>query len=159
MDEYSPNKSEDSQSQTSDNQPPAGEGAGPGGCEQVAQPEGQGAGPAEAGEAVGVLDKDTRLWGMLCHLAGLLGWIGPLVIWLIKREDHPFIDAQGKAALNFQISIMIYAFAASLLVLAIIGFILLPAIGIFNLIMIVMASMKANEGQSYRYPLSFQFIK
>lgn len=147
MEDHTPNKSEQSQPQTPDEQQSAAQ-AGPSPVPLAAE--------APAGAA---LDKDTRLWGMLCHLGGLFGWIGPLIIWLIKREDHPFIDAQGKAALNFQISMAIYSIVAGVLVLVFVGIILLVALGIFNLIMVIMASIKANEGQSYRYPLTIQFIK
>ncbi|OPX33762.1 orotate phosphoribosyltransferase [candidate division KSB1 bacterium 4484_188] len=98
------------------------------------------------------LSQDIRLWAMLCHLIALAGFvipfgniIGPLVVWMIKREESPFIDYHGKEALNFQISMSIYIIAAAILVLIAIGILLLVALGIFGLIMIVIASMKANS--------------
>ena len=105
--------------------------------------------------------------GMLCHLlalCGLLGIplgniIGPLVIWLIKREECPFVDACGKEALNFQISMTIYLFVSILLALVVIGFVLLPVIIITNLVLTVIASIRASEGTHYRYPLTIRFIK
>ena len=109
-------------------------------------------------------EKEARMWGMLCHLAGLAmflvppvgGIIGPLIVWLVKKDQHPFIDTQGKAALNFQISVAIYGIVCFFLV---IGILLLPALGIFTLVMIIMAAIKANEGVSFKYPLTIRFLK
>lgn len=104
---------------------------------------------------------------MLCHLlafCGLLGVpfgniLGPLVIWLIKREESPFVDACGKEALNFQISMTIYTLIAGLLILAAVGLVLLPAIIIVNVIFTIIASIRASEGKIYQYPLTIRFIK
>jgi uncharacterized Tic20 family protein len=112
-------------------------------------------------------EKDARTWAMLCHLGGLGVYIipsvghiiAPLIFWLIKKDESPFVDDQGKESLNFQISITIYALVALLLTLVIIGFILLPAVGIFDLIMVIIAAVKANSGEKYRYPLCIRFIK
>jgi uncharacterized Tic20 family protein len=130
------------------------------------QPVGQSVGQPPM-SAEGELSKDVKMWGMLCHLAALAGLIGipfgnvigPLVIWLIKKEVHPFIDEQGKKVLNFQISMMIYIVISILLMFFVIGFILLAGIAILNLIMIIMNSIKANNGEETNYPLSIQFIK
>jgi len=105
--------------------------------------------------------------GMLCHLLALCGLLGiplgnilgPLVIWLIKREDCPFVDACGKEALNFQISMTIYIIVSGLLALVLIGLILLPAIIIVNLVLTIIASIRASEGTNYRYPFTIRFIK
>jgi uncharacterized Tic20 family protein len=112
-------------------------------------------------------NKEARTMGMLCHLlalCGLLGVpfghiIGPLVIWLIKREESPFIDACGKEALNFQISMTLYIIVSALLAFVIIGFILLPAILLINLVLTIIASIKASEGTFYQYPLTIRFIR
>jgi uncharacterized Tic20 family protein len=111
-------------------------------------------------------EKEARTWAMLCHLGALAGYIipfghiiAPLVIWLIKKDESPFVDDQGKESLNFQISITIYALAATLLTAIIVGFILLPAVVIFDLVMIIVAAVKANDGERYRYPLCIRFIK
>ncbi len=117
--------------------------------------------------AAGALDNDTKMWGMFCHLAALSGLVGigighlvgPLVIWLIKRNDHPFMDAQGKAALNFQISMTIYGAVAGLLCFVLIGFVLLPAVVVMDLICTILASVKASEGGSYQYPLAIKFLQ
>ncbi len=105
--------------------------------------------------------------GMLTHLLALCGFvgiplgniIGPLVLWLIKKDTMPFVDDQGKEALNFQISLTIYAFVAGLTMFVLIGFVLLPIVLIGGLVLIIMAAIAANEGKTYRYPFNIRFIK
>jgi uncharacterized Tic20 family protein len=105
--------------------------------------------------------------GMLCHLLALCGLLGvpfgnvlgPLVMWLVKREEIPFVDECGKEAVNFQISMTIYTIVAGLLLFAAIGFILLPAILIMNLVFTIIASIQAGEGRNYQYPLTIRIIK
>ncbi|MCK4340889.1 MAG: DUF4870 domain-containing protein [Phycisphaerae bacterium] len=104
-------------------------------------------------------NKEQRAWGMACHLLALVGFLGPLIMWLIKKDEHPFVDDQGKEALNFQISVLIYAVGCGFLVIVLIGLLLLPALGIFNLVMIIIATVRANDGEYYRYPLCIRFIK
>lgn len=107
------------------------------------------------------------MWAMLCHLAALAGYltgglgsvIGPLVVWLIKKDEFPLVDDQGKESLNFQISILIYAVVSFVLTFVVIGLPLLIAVAVFDLVEIILASVKANEGVAYRYPLSIRFIK
>jgi uncharacterized Tic20 family protein len=93
--------------------------------------------------------------GMLCHLLGLLGFIGPLIIWLIKKDESQTVNTFGKESLNFQLSMLIYS--------AVIGIptcgIGLIATGAFTVIMVIIASLKANKGEFYRYPLTIRFIK
>jgi len=124
--------------------------------------------PAAQPPAAGPMtEKNAFTWGMFCHLAALAGFIGipfgniigPLVVWLIKKDEHPFIEQQGRAALNFQISMAIYGIVAALLIFIFIGFLLLIALGIFDLIFVIMASIKASKGESQKYPLSITFIK
>lgn len=104
--------------------------------------------------------------GILCHLLAFSGYLipfgnifGPLVLWLLKRADDPFVDACGKEALNFQISMTVYAVISGLSIIIGIGFLLLPVIMILNIVYTVIASIKASEGQSYRYPLTFRLIQ
>lgn len=111
--------------------------------------------------------KEDRTWGMLCHLSSLLLFIGipfgniigPLVIWLIKRENSPFIDAHGKESLNFQISMTIYALISAVLVLVLLGIVMLIALAIADIILIIIASIKANSGENYTYPFTIRFVK
>ncbi|HUU22870.1 MAG TPA: DUF4870 domain-containing protein [Phycisphaerae bacterium] len=103
---------------------------------------------------------------MFCHLGGLAfvlvipfaNVIAPLIFWLIQKDKHPFVDREGKEALNFQISISIYAVACGLLVFAVIGLFLLPALMVFNVVMIILAAVKANNGEHFHYPLTIRFI-
>jgi uncharacterized protein len=113
------------------------------------------------------ISRDARQWAMICHLAalsGLLGngigfLVGPLAIWLIKRGDDPFIDDQGKEAVNFQITMFIAAFVSALLILLIIGIGLLIMVGVSMVVFPIIAAIKASEGKHYRYPISIRFIK
>ena len=109
---------------------------------------------------------DERMWGMLCHLSTFAGYLvpfgnilGPLVVWLVKKDEYAFVDDQGKEALNFQISITIYSLVAGVLILALIGIPLLIAVIIFSVVMTVIAAIKANGGEYYRYPLTIRFVK
>ena len=115
------------------------------------------------------VNKDARMLSMFCHLGGLAallpilpvvgGIIAPLIIWQIKKDEHPFVDEQGKEAVNFQISILIYELVAILLLFACIGIPLLPAVIVFDIVFLVIAAIKANDGLHYRYPLCIRFIK
>ena len=104
---------------------------------------------------------------MICHLsafAALVGIpigniLGPLIIWLIKREDSPFIDAHRKEALNWQISATIYFVVSLVLVFVIIGFVLLLILLVLETITIIIAAIRVNSGQTYRYPMTIHFIK
>jgi uncharacterized Tic20 family protein len=137
-----------------------------------AGPQGPTAGPPPfepSGPSAKEPNKDARMWAMFAHLAGFGGIvvpavgsiIGPLVIWLLKKEQYPFVDEQGKEALNFQITMFIYVMAAFLLSFLCIGFILLPVVAILDIVFIVIATIKANDGVHYRYPkgLIFRLIK
>jgi uncharacterized Tic20 family protein len=106
------------------------------------------------------LSSDERTMGMLAHLLGLfLGVIGPLIIWLIKKDQSTFVNDQGKEALNFQITVLIALVACSVLSVVVIGALLMPIVGIADLVLIIMASIAANNGQTYRYPVNIRFIK
>lgn len=125
------------------------------------------------------VDRDERMWATWCHLAALAGLtqipfaniLGPLVVWLMKKDQYPLVNDQGKESLNFQISITIYAFGLALLailaVISIVGiFLVLPIIiaivsvwWIVELIVIIMAAVKANEGVAFRYPITIRFIQ
>jgi len=112
-------------------------------------------------------EKDARMWGMLCHLTALVmllgiplgNIIGPLVVWLIKRNDYPFVDEQGKESLNFQISMTIYAIVAALLALFCVGIPLLIGLVIADLILVIIASVKISNGEEFRYPCTIRFFK
>lgn len=108
-----------------------------------------------------------RTWDALCHLLALAGFVGipfgnvvgPLILWVIKKDEMPSVDAHGKESVNFQISMTIYTIAAGLSVFVFVGFVLLPAVLIVNLVLVIIAAVKAGQGEAYRYPLSIRFIK
>ena len=111
--------------------------------------------------------KPDYTMGMLCHLLSLtqllgipLGNIlGPLVIWLIKKEEDPFADACGKESLNFQISMTIYMIISGILVLIVVGIFMMVAVMILNIVYTIIAAIKASEGTAYSYPFTIRFIK
>jgi len=114
----------------------------------------------------GTPSADEKQWALFAHLSALVGYIipfgsiiGPLVIWQIKKNEMPFVDDQGKEALNFQITVAIIAIICLVLVLILIGILLLWALAIANLVFIIIAALAANNGQAYRYPFAFRFIK
>ncbi|MDF2640837.1 MAG: orotate phosphoribosyltransferase [Pseudomonas sp.] len=110
--------------------------------------------------------QSARQWAMFCHLSAFVGVIfpfgnllGPLILWQLKRESDPFIDAQGKEALNFQITVAIAAMVSILLMVVVIGFPLLLLVGIGALVLTIIAGIKANEGLDYRYPFTWRLLK
>jgi len=110
---------------------------------------------------------DARTWGMVAHLSALAGLvlptvghiIGPLVVWLVKKDQYPFVDDQGKESLNFQLTVTIAGIIAACLIIVGIGFVLLPLIGLTDLVFVIIASIAANEGKRYRYPFTIRFFK
>ena len=128
--------------------------------------------PAEPGtapvSAVAPDPKEERNWALMAHVStlssfiGIPGFIGPLVIWLVKKDELPFAAAQAKEALNFQITLLIYGIILVLLVLTVIGALIgipgLIALGIAELVFAIIASIQAGEGKPYRYPMTIRLI-
>ena len=111
-------------------------------------------------------DKDERMWGMFCHLSALAGlvfpfgnFIGPLIVYSMKKDEYEFVADQGKESLNFQVSIIIYAVISAIFLIVLIGILLLIAVGLFAIIMTVIAAVRANDGEYFRYPLCIRLIK
>lgn len=127
--------------------------------------------PDDMPPPVGGPSREERQWALFAHLSALLAglltghwlgvgcFIGPLIIWLVKREHMPFVDDQAKEALNFNITVAIAALICGLLMFVLIGFVLLPILGILWLVCLILAAVKANEGERYRYPFALRFIK
>lgn len=113
------------------------------------------------------LSKDERMWAMFTHLSAFAIFfvpffgniVGPLVIWMIKKDEYPFVDEQGKESLNFQISITLYSFAAAILIILVVGIFMLISIFFVTFILVVVAGVRANDGIHYKYPLTIRFIK
>ncbi|MBS1788905.1 MAG: DUF4870 domain-containing protein [Acidobacteria bacterium] len=112
------------------------------------------------------ISKDERLWGMLAHVLALSGYVGvplgnllaPLVIWLVKKDQSQFVADQAKESLNFQISLTIYAIISGLSILVLIGIVLLPLVLLAGAILTIVATVKANNGEFYRYPFTIRLI-
>ena len=122
--------------------------------------------PAPAFADIAPKDTGEKNLGLLCQLLALCAFIipfgnvlGPLVIWLIKRTDSPYLDELGKEAVNFNISWLIYGIIAGLSIFVLIGIILAPAVLIAWLILVIIGAIKASEGKIYRFPLTIRFIK
>jgi len=121
----------------------------------------------EQGQVSAEVNKEACMWAMFCHLAGLCVFVvpfvgnivGPLILWQIKKDEYPFVDEQGKGAVNFQISMTIYGLISAALSFVCVGFFLLAAVGVVDLVFLLIAAVKANNGQHYRYPLTIRFIK
>jgi uncharacterized protein len=128
--------------------------------------------------AAGTPSADERLWALFAHLSILLGgfvttgwgfsigcFLGPLIIWLVKKDTMPFVNDQAKEALNFSITLAIIGFALLMLTImslgigALITIPVLMCVGIAALILVIIAAVKANEGVAYRYPLTIRLIK
>lgn len=93
------------------------------------------------------------------YLTGVGFIVGPLIVWLIKKDAHPFIDDQGKESLNFEISIMIYYAVSGVAVFCVIGLPMLIILHVIHLVFIIIAAVKANAGERYRYPLTIRLVK
>lgn len=117
-------------------------------------------------ESIPMSESEAKNWAVICHLSALSGCIipfghliVPLVIWLLQRDKHPLIDANGKEAVNFQISVTLYMMVAAILMLVVIGFFLLGLIGLLALIFVIVAAVKTSNGESFQYPLSIRLIQ
>jgi len=100
---------------------------------------------------------DEKTMGLLAHLITFIStFIGPLIIYLIKKDDSKFVAYQAKESLNFQITM---ALVSVVLVISIIGILLLWLVGILVLVLVIVATIKTSEGKLYRYPLTIRFIK
>ena len=111
-------------------------------------------------------EDQTRQWAMFLHLSLLAGFVvpmaglvAPILIWQLKKTELPGLDVHGKNALNWIISALIYAVVCVILVFAIIGIPLLIALGIVGIIFPVIAAIKANNGEVWKYPMSITIIK
>jgi uncharacterized Tic20 family protein len=106
--------------------------------------------------------QDDRTMAMLAHLGGIVtGFVVPLVIWLMKKDQSPFVDDQGKEALNFQINVFGQAMILSVFaaVTCGIGAILILPWLLWPIIMPIIGGLAANKGDVYRYPLTIRVIK
>ncbi len=108
----------------------------------------------------------VRTWNILCHASALAGVflhfpghvLGPLIVWLAKRDESPEIDAHGKEAVNFQLSMLLYNVIAGVFCLILVGFVFLALLWVLNAVFVIIASIKASDGKLYRYPMTIRFL-
>ncbi|MBN2456631.1 MAG: DUF4870 domain-containing protein [Sedimentisphaerales bacterium] len=103
--------------------------------------------------------RNARDLAMLCHLLGIIGFFAPLVIWLNEKDKHEFVNQHGRAAMNYQISILIYYVAAWLLCFILIGFFVLIGLAIIHIVFVIMGAVKASKGMPWQYPIAIRFLK
>jgi uncharacterized Tic20 family protein len=129
--------------------------------------------PTPSTPAPGSPESQARTWNMLCHLSALAGFVipfgnilGPLLVWQIKKNEIPSVNVHGKAALNFQITVVIALLAGMAVAVVLsffcVGFLLIPVvmlIGLAGLIFAIIAGIKANNGEDYKYPFSLELVK
>lgn len=103
---------------------------------------------------------ESRGWAAAAHLVPFLGlgFIAPLVIWLIKRDEDAFVEEHAREALNFQISFLIYMVVSGVLILLIIGIFLMLVVGLWALVVMIIAGVKAASGERYRYSFIIRFV-
>ena len=102
---------------------------------------------------------EETVWAVLAHLSFfVVAVLGPLVIYLIKKDDSPFSRHHAAEALNFHLTLTIAAIVSALLVIVLIGILLLLAVAVFGVVCTVIAAVKAGQGRPYRYPLTFHFV-
>lgn len=111
------------------------------------------------------VSKDDKNLAVLCHLLTFCGYVipfgnivGPLIIFLIKKDQSPFIREHAVEALNFQISLTLYAIISAVLVIIVVGFLLLAAVAIVGVVFTIIAAISASEGKTYRYPLTIRLV-
>jgi len=113
-----------------------------------------------------VLSETERNWSMLCHLSAFAGFffpfggiIGPLICWLSRRDESSWVNENGKASINFQLSMLLYMVLVIPLCFILIGIPIIIFLGILKVICIILASVKAPKGELFRYPLVIPFIQ
>ncbi|MEM9882113.1 MAG: DUF4870 domain-containing protein [Planctomycetota bacterium] len=118
--------------------------------------------PAEPPAEAVTAGEDDKNMGMLAHLLGAFtGFLGPLIIWLVKKDDSPFVDQEGKESLNFQITALIVYVALAPISVITCGFgaILYFPVFIAVFVLCIIAALKAKDGVAYRYPLTIRLLK
>lgn len=111
--------------------------------------------------------REERTWSFIAHLSALSGYVGvplgnilgPLIVWLAKRDSSPLIAEQAREALNFNISMMIYFIASAPLIFILIGIPLLFVLPIIGVVLTIVATIKAADGEFFSYPLTIRLVK
>ncbi|MFC5578635.1 DUF4870 domain-containing protein [Lysobacter niabensis] len=111
------------------------------------------------------ISQEERTWGMAAHLSSLATFLvpggnvlGPLIVWLVKKDTMPFVADQGKEALNFNITVLIAAIISFILMIVVIGFLLLAVVAAGWLVLTILAAMESSKGVAYRYPFTLRLV-
>jgi uncharacterized Tic20 family protein len=117
-------------------------------------------------EEVRNLSETERNWAMLCHLSAFAGFffpfggiIGPLICWLSRKDESPWVNENGKTSMNFQLSILLYMVLALPLCFILLGIPIVMFLGVLKIVCIIIASVKASKGERFKYPLAIPFIQ
>ncbi|KVX02560.1 DUF4870 domain-containing protein [Shewanella frigidimarina] len=117
-------------------------------------------------EPIDDVSKQAKDMGLLIHAASFAGYVfplgsvlGPLIVWLMKRDEFEFANQCGKNCVNFKLSLMIYAIVSAVLILIGVGILLLAALALLDIICTIIAIVKASDGIAYQYPFTIRFIK
>lgn len=121
--------------------------------------------PAATAASPSMPSAEERNWALFAHLSAFAGCLipfgsilGPLIIWLVKKDQMPFVNDQGREALNFQITMAIAMVVSAVLILILIGLVLIWAVLVLDVVFIIIAAVKASNGEPYRYPISLRLI-
>ncbi|MEL6189808.1 MAG: DUF4870 domain-containing protein [Myxococcota bacterium] len=132
----------------------------------VQAPQQNGMPPTNMGGADAAQEAETRQWAMILHLSllgglvvPLFGLVAPILIWQLKKDEMPGLDAHGKMVANWVISAFIYAVVGAVLSLVLIGILLLMALGVVSIVFPIIGGIKAKDGELWKYPLTIQFLK
>jgi uncharacterized Tic20 family protein len=119
--------------------------------------------PAETFPTTYEVSSNSRNLAMVSHLSafvtffGIPSLVGPLALWLLNRDD-PFVEAQAKEALNFNISFLLYGIVAAISIVVLVGLLALPAVLVTWFVLVIVAAVKAANGEDYRYPFTIRFV-
>jgi hypothetical protein len=105
-------------------------------------------------------ESDGKIWAVLAHLSGFIGlpFILPLIIYLVKRNESPFVAENAREALNFHITLVLAFIVCAILVMVLVGFFLAAIVAVGSLILSILAAIRAGEGGVYRYPCTLRLI-
>jgi uncharacterized Tic20 family protein len=126
-------------------------------------PPARGPGPSEPPHPSGTT-QDERTWALLSHVGCIIGawaamaFLVPLVIMLVKGKDSAFVREHAVESLNFQLSMLIYGLVGFVLVFVVVGFVVLPVLAVMWIVFVILATMRASDGQPYRYPVTIRFV-
>jgi hypothetical protein len=119
----------------------------------------------DASAALPAIPSEDRNWAMGAHLSAFiaayiaLGFLGPLVVLLVRGDRSQFVRKHAVEALNFNLTVLIYIVISVILAIVLIGLVMLLALGILYVVTVIVGAVRANAGEPYRYPLTIRFVK